>query len=156
MHRNACTTELRIRRPRTLFLLLTALALPACSEESPVQPEPVEPPAPEVAEVPTSELPAIDREIYKYSCPTNADGVRACPVVRWQGIDYAALSFRDNRISFAIHAWDAQGVLRSVQEFQGARYLASVEVDATAETATFTGQAERTVTLTWAELEAMR
>lgn len=157
MHRTCQTVPTRTPFVR-VAVLLAALALPACSDDSPVEPEVDEPEVsqPTVAEVPVAELPVFDTELYKTSCSTPNSGVRACPVIRWDGVDYVALSFRDNRLSFAIHAWDTAGGLRSVQEFRGARYLAAVEIDTTAETVGFVGQDERTVTLTWAELEAMR
>lgn len=154
------------RRPATLLfralVLLTALAFPACSDDdSPTQPETEEPdveqPAPPtVVQVPAAELPPIDRDVYKFSCPRPAGSGATCPVIRWQGMDYAALSYRDNRISFAVHAWDAAGALRSVQEYPGARYVDRALVDTLGETVSFVGQSDREIVLTWAELEAMR
>lgn len=152
----------------SVLLMLLGLALPACSGDSPVapaeeepevvetEPEPEPAAAPEVVEVAVADLPDFDTERYKATCPTNGAGVGACPVIRWQGMDHVALSYRDNRLSFALHTWDAAGTLRSAVETKGARYLNAVRVDTAAETVDFVGQDDRAVTLTWSELEAMR
>ncbi len=41
-------------------------------------------------------------------------------------------------------------------EAGGARYVYAVDVDEAAETVTFRGQDDRTVTMTWEELRALR
>lgn len=110
-------------------------------------------PAPEVRLVETSALPLWDSEQYKSSCQTET---RACPVVTWRDVEYLALSYRDNRSAFAIHAYDATGALLGVTEAFGARYLAAIRVDTVNAAVTFVGQADLAVTLGWSELEAIR
>jgi hypothetical protein len=67
-----------------------------------------------------------------------------------------ALSYRDNRLSLAIHAFETSGTLRGIREETGARYLAAVSVDADARTITFIGQADRSVLLGWETLRQIR
>jgi len=69
--------------------------------------------------------------------------------------DYWAFSFGDNRGSFAIHVFDTNGALLGVEERVGARYLYAIDLDTAAETVIFRGQADGTVTMTWAELAAI-
>ena len=77
-------------------------------------------------------------------------------MVRWDGYDYWALSYGDNRGSFAIHAYDDKGQLHGIVEATGARYVYAIDVDDAAKTVTFRGQSDRTVTMTWEELQALR
>ena len=146
------------RAGRHALLSLLAATAAACSTSSnalapEVDDEDGAPPPPSLIEIAPAELPAFDGDLYKSTCQTDSG---ACPVVRWNGVDYVALSYRDNRLSFAIHAFDASGTVMGVREETGARYLAAVQMDAEARTVTFVGQAERSVTLTWDALEAIR
>lgn len=141
------------RTPVLALCLGLLMAVSACSSSSPAAPEPEEETPPAVVEIAPASLPPYDTELYKTSCQT-ASG--ACPAVRWQGIDYVALSYRDNRFAFAIHAFDASGGTRGVMEAPGARYAAGIDVDPAARTVTFVGQADQAVTLAWSDLEGIR
>jgi hypothetical protein len=72
------------------------------------------------------------------------------------GVDYVALSYRDNRFSFAIHAFAADGTLRGLREEVGARYLSAIQIDGEARVVAFVGQAERSVLLGWDSLQQIR
>lgn len=148
---------MRRRRFSAALPLILLLAPAACTTSSNfLEPEPDEPQpeaAPTVRLVAPGALPPFATELYKATCQTTSG---ECPVVRWQEVDYVALSFRDNRSSFAVHAFDAAGSTLGVNEAVGARYLADIRVDAEARTVTFVGQADRTVTLTWDALTAIR
>lgn len=148
-----------MRPPHALaFLLTLALAPAACTSSSnflePDPDEPVEEVAPPtVRTVAPSDLPAFDTERFKATCQTSSG---ACPVVRWKDVDYVALSYRDNRSSFAIHAFDAAGGTVGVAEALGARYVNDARVDVDGRTVTFVGQADRAVTFGWDDLAAIR
>ncbi len=148
---------MRRRRFSPALPLLLLLAPSACTTSSNfLEPDPEEPEqeaAPTVRLVAPAALPPFATDQYKATCQTTSG---ECPVVRWQEVDYVALSFHDNRSSFAVHAFDAAGSTLGVHEAVGARYLADIRVDTEARTVTFVGQAERTVTLTWDALTAIR
>lgn len=127
----------------------------APNEELPAASDP-----PAVVDVPVASHGGFDNDLYKVTCLASPGPQIAisdtCPVVRWDGYDYWAMSYGDNRSSFAIHAFDASGELHGVVEESGARYVYAVDVDEEAETVTFRGQGDRTVTMTWEELRALR
>ena len=56
----------------------------------------------------------------------------------------------------AIHAYDATGKLKHVQELVGARYAYRIDVDEATKTVTFRGQQDVSVTMTWDELRQLR
>ena len=147
----------RSRRAAVALMTLATAVTTACTESSNnLMPE-MEDPTPE--EIPTvvslapASLPSFDTDTYKATCQTPSG---ECPVVRWEGVDYVALSFRDNRSAFAVHAFDAAGATLGVREETGARYLAAVQIDAEARAVVFVGQAERSVTLGWEALRGIR
>ena len=132
-----------------------ATSLPACSSTS----EPVEG-TPSVAVVAVTDPPSHDTDTYALYCiagPENGSPILdTCPIVQWAGYEYWALNYTDNRSSMAIHAFDRNGTLISVVERTGARYVYAIEVDPEAETVTFRGQVDRTITMTWQELRDLR
>lgn len=145
----------RIRSVLPLALLAAAACTSSTNALGPEEEEETEetPPAPAVTLVAPADLPLWDSLQYKSSCQTES---RACPVVTWQEVDYVALSYLDNRASFAIHAYDAAGALLGVSEGTGARYLSAVRVDTAGRSVTFIGQDAFEVTRSWTQLEAIR
>jgi hypothetical protein len=136
--------------PAVLFLLCSTLA--ACSESATApQPEAV----PEVVLIPVADISGFDTDEHKVSCFALLDGGSACPVVRWDGVDYVGLSFRDNRFSMAIYAFGAGGSVLGFREHTGARYLEAAILDDVARTVTFVGQGANTIALTWDELKSI-
>jgi hypothetical protein len=141
-------------RAATIAVALATI-LPACSSTS----EPVEG-TPSVVVVAVADPPSYDTDTYALYCiagPENGSPiVDNCPVVRWAGYEYWALNYNDNRSSMAIHAYDQNGMLTSVVERTGARYVHAIEVDHVTETVSFRGQVDRTITMTWQELRDLR
>jgi len=113
-----------------------------------------------VVMLPTTAHGQYDEQEYYPGCITGPESPSTisstCPVLRWSGYDYWALSFGDNRSSMAIHAYDPDGALQNVEERTGARYVYAIDVDEIAETVTFRGQVDRTITMTWDELRQLR
>ena len=139
-------------RPALALLLLLSSTFAGCSESTTApQAEAV----PEVVLVPVREIAGFDTTEHKVSCFAVLDGGSACPVVRWEGVDYVGLSFRDNRFSMAIYAFGAGGSVLGVREHTGARYLEAAILDDVARTVTFVGQAARTISLGWDELKSI-
>lgn len=145
------------RKPWTRSLALAAVIAGAACSESVTAPEAS---APTVVELPAASHGAIDESEYKATClavPEDPPQVSpTCPVLRWDGYDYWAMSYTDNRSSMAIHVFDPSGRLVRVEDRPGARYTWAIDVDEVAETVTFRGQADRTVTMTWSELRGLR
>lgn len=148
-------------RIRKTAQLLSCCALPAvllaCSDSST---EPEEESVPVVVALAVSDPAEFDSDLYTRTCLTQPGSPvsisTTCPVVQWEGYEYWALSFGDNRSSFAIHAYDQGGTLLNVVEQVGARYAYAIDVDDNAETVTFRGQSDNTVTMTWDELRDLR
>lgn len=132
-----------------------AALLPACSSTS----EPGEG-TPAVAVIAVNDPPPYDENTYALYCIAGPESpstiVETCPVIRWAGYEYWVLNYADNRSSMAIHAYDATGALTGVVEKTGARYVYAIEVDPVAETVTFRGQVDHTITMTWQELRNLR
>jgi hypothetical protein len=145
-------------RKATRVLLGIALlgASTACSDSS-TEPEET---VPTVTLRPVDDAAQFDTGLYKRTCLSQPGAPvtvsNTCPVVQWDGYEYWALSYHDNRSSFAIHAYDPGGDLLEVVEGTGARYAYTIDVDVDAETVIFVGQDERTVTMTWDELRDLR
>lgn len=138
------------------FTLAATVAIGACTQSTSAiapDPEPEPEDMPAVVEVAAVALPAFDTELYKATCQTTSG---QCPVVRWEGVDYVALSYRDNRFSFALHAFGADGSVRAVRELEGARYIAAVDLDTAARSVRLVGQSDRAVTLSFDDLRALR
>ena len=92
----------------------------------------------------------------KVSC-TQPDGSasQTCPVISWDGVTFWAFSYADNRSSLAIVAYDATGKALGTLDRPGARYVAQVTIDPSAQTVALQGQAAATVSATWNELRAI-
>lgn len=143
---------------RAMAGMMLAIGAAACASSTTEPEATVQPPM--VVDLSATAQVAFDENEYKVTClAVPEDPVQistTCPVVRWNGYDYWALSFGDNRSSMAIHAFDASGQLHGVVELVGARYVYAIDIDDVAKTVTFRGQADRTVTMTWDEMEALR
>jgi len=138
-----------------LSVVMLAIGAAACSSST----APTEGP-PLVVDLPVASHGAIDESQYNATCltgPTDPPQISTtCPVVRWDGYDYWAMSYGDNRSSMAIHVFDPSGQLIDVTEKSGARYLYAIDIDDVARTVTFRGQADHTITMTWDDLKGLR
>ncbi|RXZ79571.1 hypothetical protein EBB07_22080 [Paenibacillaceae bacterium] len=76
----------------------------------------------------------------------------ACPSIQWGAYTFRAYSFGDNRIAMNIITYDASGNIVKQLEKPGARYLSNITMDAAAQTFTFWGQDNMTITVGWGEL----
>ena len=132
--------------------------LAACGSESPaapvVDPTPPPPPPPPVVERLPRAAVAVPSGLYAF-CLGEQDErsyPSDCPFVRWRGRTYWAHAYSDNRSSMAITAYDSTGVVLGVREVTGARYVKTITVVTSDSTLVLRGQADRTVTIRWAEL----
>jgi len=140
-------------RAMAAALLFAATACTQSSSALTPDPEPSPEETPSVVEVAAVAVPTFDADVYKVTCQTSTG---LCPVVRWEGVDYVALSYRDNRFSLALHAFGSTGAVLGVREMVGARYLSAAQVDAATRAVTFVGQDAHAVSLTWDDLRALR
>lgn len=91
----------------------------------------------------------------KTACLENPDTLQPSStyqVLKWNGYTYWALSYIDNRVSFAIIAYDAAGKPVQMWAKPGARYLVRIEVDTVGKTVTFVGQSNANIVMPWDEL----
>ena len=109
---------------------------------------------PTVAQVPSNAPPAVPSGMKVTCTPGPATGAMSpsCPVLQWNGYTYWAYSYGDNRNSLGIVAYDSAGKVAAQWEKTGVRYVYAISVDSTAKTVTFAGQADKKVSLSWAEL----
>ncbi|MEZ4417029.1 MAG: hypothetical protein R3E10_14855 [Gemmatimonadota bacterium] len=136
-----------------LSLTIAVSTLGAC--DSTTEPEEAQP---EIVRLAVETMGAIDANEYWADCPSGPNSLEAgptCPVIRWNGRNYWPLTRTDNKSTIAFHAFDAQGRLLGVQEFDGARYPYTIEVDLVAETFVIRGQADRFVVVTFAQVLAI-
>lgn len=78
-----------------------------------------------------------------------------CPVVAWNEYVYWPYSYIDNRVGMGIVAYEENGTMVKRWDKSGARYVYKITSDEKAETLTFWGQADETITISWSELYLM-
>lgn len=109
---------------------------------------------PTVDTVPANSSPPLPPDT-KVTCtpnPNTGAPSPTCPILRMNGFSYWALSYRDNRVAFAIAAYDSNGRVVRLWERPGARYVWNITVDENKETVTFMGQAGGNLVMSWQEL----
>ena len=92
---------------------------------------------------------------WKVACMPNAVNGGAsptCPVLQYNGYTYWAFSDNQNAVAMAIVAYNSSGVAVKQWNRNGARYVWNLTVDPVAETASFIGQANAQITLSWDDL----
>ncbi|MDM8566398.1 hypothetical protein QUF74_12215 [Candidatus Halobeggiatoa sp. HSG11] len=114
----------------------------------PVDKVSVKPPVAET--LPTTKAPSPPDSL-KVTCQYVADS-SLCPVITWNGYTYWAYSYRDNRVSLNISAYDCKGNLAKQWEKSGTRYIRNITVDDSAKTVSFVGQYPKPVVMNWSEL----
>lgn len=92
---------------------------------------------------------------WKVACMPNAVNGGAsptCPVLQYNGYTYWAWSDNQNAVAMAIVAYDANGVAVKQWNRNGARYIWNLTVDDVAQTASFIGQSNAQIVLSWSDL----
>lgn len=110
--------------------------------------------APVVEIVPATSCPPVPADLKAFALinPDTLDSSSTYPVLQWNGYTYWALSHVDNRVSFAIVAYDSTGKPVQVWAKPGARYIVRIEMDAVSQTVKFVGQSNDKVVMSWEEL----
>ena len=119
----------------------------------------VQPGGPQIETVNVSTHPAIPAGMKVAfmtgpNSPTPDGESSTCNVIRYNGLTYWAYSYIDNRVSLGLVAYDASGKQVAQQELQGTRYLWKITSDPAAQTVTFYGQSNQTVSRAWSQLPA--
>ncbi|RKP51451.1 hypothetical protein D7Z26_16810 [Cohnella endophytica] len=70
-----------------------------------------------------------------------------CPIIQWGEYTYRAYSYWTNDLAMVIVAYDSSGNIVQQWRKDGARYLWQITLDATAQTITFWGQGNYTITM---------
>ena len=92
---------------------------------------------------------------WKVACMPNATNGGAsptCPVLQYNGYTYWAWSDNQNAVAMAIVAYDSNGVAVKQWNRNGARYIWNLTVDDVAQTASFIGQSNAQIVLSWDDL----
>ncbi|MCP3097977.1 hypothetical protein LZ198_03700 [Myxococcus sp. K15C18031901] len=109
---------------------------------------------PTVVQVPPTPAPVLPAGT-KVTCtqgPATGAAAATCPVLRYDGYSYWALSYVDNRVGMAIAAYDASGKLVAQWEKAGARYVYGITVDPANKRVTFAGQSDAKIAVAWDDL----
>ena len=109
---------------------------------------------PEAGKVPSSVHPAIPAGS-DMVCMQSTDVVGkmdTCFVLQWRDYTYWAYSYIDNRVAMNIVAYDLKGTIVKQWSMPGARYLYKITVDPAAQTVTFWGQVNQSITMKWIDL----
>lgn len=79
---------------------------------------------------------------------------KTCDVVKYRGLTYWPLSFKDNRYGIIVAGYGETGPRVKTVGAAGTRYVWNVTVDGTQKTVTFFGQADSKASLRWEQLAA--
>jgi hypothetical protein len=110
---------------------------------------------PVVSIVKTNSHPQIpsDQKMFCLVNPQTLDSNPDCPVIECAGLTFWAYSYIDNRFSMSIVGYDIHGHQVKQWELQGVRYIWQIDVDVDNKMVTFFGQDQKSVQLTWKELQ---
>ncbi|MFD0767014.1 hypothetical protein ACFQZI_19305 [Mucilaginibacter lutimaris] len=75
------------------------------------------------------------------------------PVLLWENYKYVTYIYPDNRLAFAIIAFDKDGTIVKDWEVRGARYIDQMTLDDANKQVTFTGQSGAKATVNWRDLK---
>ncbi len=132
-----------------LVTIVAALAQPAFAQD------PIINHTPTVDTVPANSHPAPPAG-WKQTCLIKAEDPPlpspTCPVLRYNAMTYWVWADINNPVTMMIAAYDANGTLVQKWEKGGARYIWKITIDSVNHTVAFVGQANGTVTVSWAEL----
>ena len=74
------------------------------------------------------------------------------PVIKWNNYTYLACSYLDNRMAFAVVAYDPKGNVAKQWEVNGPRYIWNITVDDENSAVIFFGQSSDFASMTWDQL----
>jgi hypothetical protein len=110
--------------------------------------------APQISAVPSGSHPPIPAGM-KVTCLVGPDSLQSsptCPVIQYHGYTTWIYSFIDNRVSYGVVSYDAQGnVVKNVTR-DGARYVYKITSDPAGKTLGLWGQANAKVDIAWTDL----
>ena len=112
-------------------------------------------PPPAVNMVPVSQAPAVPAGVYStWQLESNTTARHTgIPVLTWDDYSYRVYEHPDNRLAFAIIAFNKDGKIVKDWEIRGVRYITDIAVDLLNKRVNFTGQGPKTITCTWDELK---
>nr|WP_067063292.1 hypothetical protein [Mucilaginibacter sp. L294] len=112
-------------------------------------------PPPAVSMIPVSQDPAIPAGLYStWQLESNTSAIQSgIPVLAWGDYTYRVYEHPDNRLAFALIAFNKDGKIVTDWEIQGVRYINDITVDLANKRVSFTGQGPKTVTYTWDDLK---
>lgn len=112
-------------------------------------------PPPAVNLIPVSQAPAVPAGLYStWQLESNETGQRlGVPVLAWGNYTYRVYEHPDNRLAFAIVAFNKDGKIVTDWDIQGVRYITDITVDVPNKRVKFTGQSDKTVIRTWDDLK---
>jgi hypothetical protein len=111
-------------------------------------------PGPQIVTVPAGGNPPLPDGL-KVTCtpnPNTGAPSPTCPVIQYNGVTTWAYSFMDNRVSYGIVSYDAQGAVLQNLTRDGARYVYKITSDPVARTVSIWGQGDAKVDIAWAQL----
>ncbi|MFA6247149.1 MAG: hypothetical protein WC615_09410 [Mucilaginibacter sp.] len=111
-------------------------------------------PPPAVSLIPVSQAPAIPAGLYStWQLESNETAQRlGVPVLAWGNYTYRVYEHPDNRLAFAIIAFNKDGKIVTDWEIKGVRYITDITVDVPNKRVNFTGQGNKTIPLPWDDL----
>ena len=132
---------------------------------------------PNAASPPPAPAPPTVASVFTDSWPTPPSGLKLacftgprspqpdqmtnyCPMIMYNGIEFRAFSYTDNRYSIGLVGYDKFGnIVSPVQEFTGTRYVWEIALDTVNQTAIIKGQSspdgtiKTSVTVPWSKLK---
>lgn len=113
------------------------------------------PNTPQVQFVPSAEVPSIPAGLQTACINAPVDGAptsKTCPVIYYGTTKTWVFSYADNRTSFALVTFGANGnVLKNVER-PGARYIFDVFSDDHGQKLTLVGQSKNSVVINWSDI----
>jgi hypothetical protein len=120
------------------------------------RPDPFNPASVVVSTVPQNPHPSIpDGMKLTALTPSGSSVANSYPIVAFGTNTIWPYSYSDNRMSFGLVAYAANGSILHTWEKPGARYIVGIAINIPAQTITFTGQSNATVVLTFQEVLAI-
>lgn len=109
---------------------------------------------PQIATVPADSHPPIPAGLKVICTPGPVTGASSptCPVIQYGGVTTWAYSFLDNRVSYGIVSYDANGQVLRNATLNGDRYVYKMGIDPKARMFGFWGQGDVTLQIPWSDL----
>jgi hypothetical protein len=112
-------------------------------------------PPPVVSFIPLAQAPAVPAGLYStWQLESNTTARQTgIPVLSWGDYTYRVYEHPDNRLTFAIIAFNQDGKIVKDWEIHGLRYITDIAVDLLNKRINFTGQGPKIITYTWDDLK---